>query len=194
MMNIQGVNILFLVVAQSHSGKTNITNRVIEVLNKDQLRITRARSFTTRSPRSDDRPDAYDFWDIQTFQKQKDAGNIIELNEFAGNFYGNTRESIRNALQNTHAINDVTEHAYKTFTEQGYVVRMIFIKAKGVAYTRCIEPARTRDDELRKHIEVPYDLVVENSFEEGGLEKAVKEVADYIRQFPIVKTFDESIM
>lgn len=195
MLSERGTNILFLVVAQSHSGKTNITNKVIELLNKNEHVLSRARSFTTRNSRPDDLPDAYDFWDLNTLEQQQEAGNIIELNKFAGNFYGNTRGSINNALRNTHAINDVTEHAFATFKSHGYTIRAILIMAKGnISLTRDIEPERTKDDELRKLISVPYDLIVENAFEEGGFEKAVAEVAEYIRQFSVTRVFDESLM
>ncbi len=182
-----GKNIIFLVTAPSGAGKTHLVTCAVQELNAEKTIIQRVRSFTTRNKRIGETDDAYDFQSIGWLIAQKEADNIFEMNQLGDNFYGHTKSQLNETLRMTHAINDVSEHAHQTFKDAGYEVRSILIVPKDTVLARDIEPARARDDDARREIHVPYDLIVENHFRIGGAEQAVKTLVEYIRQFTLIE-------
>ena len=86
---------LFIISAPSGAGKTSIVKALMEYTNA----LTTSISFTTRPPRTgeEDGKD-YFFVNKQTFDDMQKAGDFLEYAEVFGNFYGTSKKSLIDAL------------------------------------------------------------------------------------------------
>lgn len=86
-------NKVYCLVAPSGSGKTAIANELV----KDP-RFAIARSTTTRSRRSGEPENAYNFVSRDEFEALYKEGHFIETTIYAGNRYGTTKDEIQKIL------------------------------------------------------------------------------------------------
>lgn len=81
--------LIFLLVAPSGSGKTSIITRILEEFGD----IKRFVTFTSRPPRQGERNGVdYFFVSPEQFSKLREAGELIESQEFYGQLYGSSRD------------------------------------------------------------------------------------------------------
>lgn len=81
-------NYIFIISGPSGAGKTTTCNLVIE---DKSLKLFKNITYTTRNMRTGER-DGYDYHFVskEEFKKMIDGKLILEMNEFAGNFYGSS--------------------------------------------------------------------------------------------------------
>lgn len=86
---------LFVISAPSGAGKTS----VIRTLLQTDINVTLSVSYTTRSPRRDEKNGHdYFFVDRSTFKTMQEQGEFLESAEVYGNFYGTSRKWIEETL------------------------------------------------------------------------------------------------
>lgn len=86
---------LIVIVAPSGSGKSTLIKR----LKKELPMIEESVSYTTRPMRKGEVDGvSYNFVDVETFKKMRDAGDFIEWAEVHGNFYGSSKSFVESKL------------------------------------------------------------------------------------------------
>lgn len=86
---------LFVISAPSGAGKTSIVKALMEYTNA----LTTSVSYTTRPQRTGEEDgEDYFFIDKQTFDSMREAGDFLEYAEVFGNFYGTSKKSLEEAL------------------------------------------------------------------------------------------------
>ena len=86
---------LIVIVAPSGSGKSTLIKR----LKKEFPMIEESVSYTTRSIRTGEIDgESYNFTDVETFLKMREAGDFIEWAEVHGNYYGTSKSFVESKL------------------------------------------------------------------------------------------------
>lgn len=80
----------------SASGKTAIVN---QLLDEDES-FCRVKTTTTRLPRENENPDAYDFVTFEEFTAKKQNGTFFETSVYAGEHYGTPLSTINDIIDN----------------------------------------------------------------------------------------------
>ena len=95
------MSIVFIISAPSGSGKSTLVERLMEEdRRRDERRLQFSVSATTRPPRDGERNgEHYHFLSRQEFERLRDDGDLLEWAEVFGNYYGTTREVLRQAEQ-----------------------------------------------------------------------------------------------
>jgi guanylate kinase len=110
-------NYLFVVSGPSGVGKTTTCNLIIE---DKSLNLVKNITYTTRQIRSGEKDgEDYHFVSREKFQDMINQGKMLEYNEFAGNFYGTSRDSI-DLLRQEHNVLSIVEVNGKNNIEKYY--------------------------------------------------------------------------
>jgi len=92
---------LFVIAAPSGAGKTTLVNAL--VTRNPELRFSI--SYTTRKKRSNEADGVdYRFVDEQEFFRLRDSGELLEYAEVFDNYYGTSRQQVRDHLNNGHSV------------------------------------------------------------------------------------------
>lgn len=87
---------LFVVSGPSGAGKSSLCMALL----KDCLKLKLSISCTTRSPRPGEKDGReYHFLDVESFEKQRDAGAFLEWANVHGHFYGTRQSDVLAVLQ-----------------------------------------------------------------------------------------------
>lgn len=87
---------LYIISAPSGAGKTSLVKALLEEVDFVEVSV----SYTTRTKRSGEREGIdYHFIDQETFQKMIDDDQFIEHAEVFGNYYGTSRQRIKEKMQ-----------------------------------------------------------------------------------------------
>lgn len=168
-------------VGPSGAGKTTI---LLELVKRFPEAIGIVTSLTTRPSRGAE-DDLFfrraTHSEILNLQKQ---GKLFQVSEYAGNFYANDHQSVDALLSTKSGIMAIVEQGIKNFRQAGYDVITIHIVPEG--YQISSDEKRRVDDRERAK-ELPMaDFRVVNSFEPGGLEKAIEEVIAFLKSRELI--------
>lgn len=169
-------HLVFAIVGPSGSGKTTLINAALETL-PDTLRIIK--TYTTRARRDSEADRQHVFISREEAGHLLRENDLVESDEYAGNFYGTPRSYLDELLRAHHGIKAITESGIIGMRDAGYQVRVIRIEPKHAPGS--IDESRTADDARRKQLASQPDLVIENDFAPGGRERAVAELVAYIK-------------
>lgn len=169
---------IFGLVGQSGSGKTTLIQEVIARF-PDAVGIVK--SLTTRARRSPEDDQFYDFITVDEMRRREAAGKLIQVSEYAGNLYANDRSELDALLSEKFGINALVESGVNNLRHAGYNVTVV--KILPFHNPSLTDKAREIADAQRAQTHLPADIVINNSFEPGGKEKAVQQLTNYIRSF-----------
>lgn len=169
---------IFGLVGPSGSGKTAL---ILEIVNRFPEKIGIVRSLATRMRRNAEDDLFYDFVSVEEVKRRQNDGRLVQVSEYAGNAYANDREEIDSLLKEKFGIAALVEDGVNHFRLAGYNV--IVVKVMPFHNRPTTDANRTQADQQRAGIHMPADLVLNNSFEPGGLEKAADQLAKFIQSF-----------
>lgn len=163
-------------VGPSGAGKTTL---ILEALRQRPEKVGNLLSVTTRQSRgTPEDARTYEFMSRDEFQRLVDEGAFIHWVEHVGNYYGTLRRHADDVLRDKYAVGAFVEQGVLNLRRSGYTVRVI--KIQPVGYRESVDVKRREEDILRAQIDVSPDVVIENSFSEGGRERAISAVLAYI--------------
>jgi guanylate kinase len=92
-------NLIFIISGPSGVGKTTLIKRLLSLPDL-KTTLVKSVSFTTRTPRKDERDKKdYYFLTKEEFILKKRKGELLEWTEYLGHFYGTDRTFIDNLLE-----------------------------------------------------------------------------------------------
>ncbi len=166
---------IYGLVGPSGSGKTTL---ILEILKRFPEKIGVVKSLTTRMKRSAEDDLFYDFVPVDEMRRRETERRLIQISEYAGNLYANDRQEVDALLKEKNGIAALVEEGVNNLRHEGYhvlIIKVIPFHSKPTA-----DAIRAQADEQRALTHLPADLVLNNSFESGGLEKAADQFADFI--------------
>lgn len=156
-------NILFCITGPSGSGKTSIMKNVMD---------NEIGSITSRPLRKGEvEGREYSFFNTEEVFWMIQNDELAEWTEYDGNYYGTTRQELKDRLDNGHAYVVCDNHGFKQFKEQYENTVSIFLYAskencfdnmrdRGDAFEKALNRISTYDDEMKNKGQ--YDYVVKN--------------------------------
>lgn len=165
---------IIALVGHSGSGKTTLMEKVLERLPDDVFRI----KYLTSRPKRDESDDlSYYFLTPEEFERMDVSGELATHTEYSGHHYGTSHANLA-MLEKKFGIQAYTQQSIENIRKAGYEVIAVKIVPDKVDYRG--NEKRKQDDIDRDKIDVGHELILENSFEAGGLDKAVDELAAFI--------------
>ena len=166
---------IFGLVGASGAGKTTL---ILEMLRRMPDKVAVVKSLTTRPRRNDEDDVFYTFITAGDMTQRKTENRLVQMSEYAGNYYANDRKELDTMLKDRCGIAALVEEGVNNFRQAGYNV--IVIKIIPFHHPLSGDLIRKRADEERALMHLPADLVLNNSFEPGGKEKAADKLAAFI--------------
>lgn len=182
---------IIVLTAPSGAGKTTIARRVMEEIPELRFSV----SATTRPRRTHERDGIdYHFIDAESFQRQIEAGEMLEYEEvYPGRFYGTLRSEVEDKAAEGPVLLDIDVHGAKRIKRlYGDDALILFVKPPSEAeLERRLRTRATEDEDTirvrlaRAKNELAFagsercDAVVVND----DLETAVEETLTAIRRF-----------
>jgi len=179
---------IFVISGPAGVGKGTIVKGLME---RPELNLVWAKSYTTRPPRPSDRVEHhYFFVSPDRFKELQEEGEIFESNFYNGAWYGSSKKSIQEALAaSKNVVMEVEVNGGKAYREQYSNAVLIFIRAPLTQIERQLTGRRqnTREEILERlataktELELAswYDHVIENL--PGKSEQAIDAVAVIIK-------------
>jgi len=161
-------------VGSSGAGKTTL---MMELLKRMPEKVFPIVTTTTRAWRGPEDDVFCKFVTPEHIQNLKESGKLAQYLEYAGNTYGCEWADIDWAVNNGFGIQAYVEPAIFDLRKAGYEVIPIKIVLDQEFFR---DEKRLVEDKERAKIPLDFALTVENSFAEGGLEKAVNQLVDFI--------------
>jgi guanylate kinase len=175
---------IFGLVGQSGAGKTTLIEEIVRRL-PDRIAIVK--SLTTRPRRGPEDDTFYDFIPVEEMRQRETEGRLAQISEYAGNLYANDRQQLDELLDKKFGINALVEDGVNNLRRAGYSVTVIKVlpvhHISQVDKQYLIPLERREADKRRSQINLPADFILNNSFEPGGKEKAIQQLAKYIHGF-----------
>lgn len=161
-------------VGSSAVGKTTL---MMELLKRMPEKVFPIVTTTTRLWRGPEDDVFCKFVTREHIQNLQESGKLAQYLEYAGNIYGCEWADIDWAVNNGFGIQAYVEPAIFDLRKAGYEVIPIKIVSDQEIFR---DEKRIVEDQERAKISLDYALTVKNSFAEGGLNQAVKQLMDFI--------------
>ena len=161
-------------VGSSGAGKTTL---MMELLKRMPEKVFPIVTTTTRAWRGPEDDVFCKFVTREHIQNLKESGKLAQYLEYAGNTYGCEWVDIDWAVNSGFGIQAYVEPAIFDLRKAEYEVVPIKIVSDQEVFR---DEKRVVEDKERAKISLDYALTVKNSFAEGGLEKAVTELINFI--------------
>ncbi len=168
---------IICLVGPSGSGKSAIMSETMKALG-DKIGVLR--STTTRPRRSAEDDIFYRLISKEEFDAIHAQKGFADRVEYAGNLYGFEFAELDSKLKQQHLLSAVIEEGVTTLINAKYPVKIVKIIPKMQKVYRGID--RLEEDLKRAEFVLDYDLEIQNSFAAGGLEKATKQLVDFIEK------------
>lgn len=168
---------IFGIIGPSGSGKTML---IEEMVSRWPERLGVVKSLVTRARRGPEDDRYYDFVTREEMEKRIQQDRLIQHVEFAGNIYANDREDVNALLTEVFGIMAIVEPSVQKFRDAGY--EMILIKVHPI-HGQQEREGRADADRERAQISLDFTFEVINSFEPGGKEKAIEELAEFLKKY-----------
>lgn len=172
--------IIFGLIGPSQSGKSMFITEVVKQLGTNRIRPIK--SFTTRRKRNQDEDWIYDFITQEEFKERMEDGDVIQCVKYAGHIYGNSHDSVKSVLKDSHGIIALIEESVFNFRNAGYIVKPIKIipMYQDVSH---VSDLRKDEDARRSQTEIDFAFKIRNSFKKGGRVRAIAKLVDFIKKF-----------
>jgi guanylate kinase len=161
-------------VGPSGSGKSTL---IKEMMSRFGEKLGIVKSLTTRPKRDEDDRLFYHFVSENELYKREEEGRLVQISEYAGNYYAHDSEEILELLQKKIGICALVEQGVKNLEEAGFNVITVKVIPKD---NPLADPARQKADEERTKIEMDFDFEIVNDFAPGGLQTGVDELAGIV--------------
>lgn len=180
---------IFVISGPAGVGKGTIVKGLIE---RPELKLVWAKSYTTRPPRPSDRVEHhYFFVSPDKFKELQQDGEIFESNFYNGAWYGSSKQSIQEALAaSKNVVMEVEVNGGKAYRDEYPNAVLIFIKAPLEQIERQLTGRRqnTREEILERlataktELEAAswYDHVIENPPGKPG--QAIEQIVEIIKR------------
>lgn len=183
------MNKIFIISGPSGIGKGTIEKMLLE---KSDLDLVWAKSYTTRLQRESDKTENhYFFVDEQKFKELEVTGEILESNFYNNNWYGTSLSDLNNTLDSgKNALKEIEVNGGKFYKKKLPDSVLIFIKSdlENIKNRLTLRGQNTKQ-EIEDRLKITkdeieqakiYDYIIENP--EGHPELAAQEIADIIRK------------
>lgn len=181
---------LVVISSPSGGGKDAIIRRLLKIFPNSARLVTT----TTRSARAEDKEGTtYHFTDKTTFENKIKTGEILEHNQYSGNYYGIEKKRLEEALQK-HSIvfTNVDIHGRRTLATKGWKNLSIFVMPESleqlkrrILHRGNVLPADLENRLLYANTEMAsakeYDYTVVNH--QDHLNDTVKNIAEIIKKW-----------
>ena len=168
------MNTLFLFVGHSGSGKSELIKQMVRYF-PDTFKPVK--TFTTRPKRDEEDDLFYHFVTKEYIDVMEEEGVLVEKIAYAGNIYATSKIQIEETLKTHNGLMAVTEHAITQLKRSGFPIYSISVWP--LAKPEDIRSSERKEEDKRR-MSVPFkpNFIIINSFEEGGLDEAVRELAE----------------
>jgi guanylate kinase len=163
-------------IGPSGSGKSSLMAEVMKRLPQQTGVLV---SITTRERRGPEDDVYYQFLSREEYLRLRDSNELATDTEYANNLYGYKKDFITEGLKRKHLFCAVVESVAQQLLDQKYPTKLIRLNPINQKVFR--GETRLAADQARSKIKIPVDKEIANSFEPGGFEKAVEELAQYIQ-------------
>ncbi|MDD2785679.1 MAG: ATP-binding cassette domain-containing protein [Patescibacteria group bacterium] len=176
---------ILTLVGPSGSGKSTLIKALIAKY-PDRVEITR--SLTTRPKRNEEDDLFYTFTTPEDIKRRQAEGKLTHYAEYAGNLYATDREELTKILNHKIAIAALVEDGVRSLRKAGFEVVVIKIRPQTTdnrrqeLEVRGDEERRRKADRERAQTDLEADYEIVNSFETGGLERAIGELEEIIEE------------
>lgn len=167
------MSIVFIISAPSGSGKSTLVDWLMsEDIKRDERRLQFSVSATTRQPRDGEvNGEHYQFMTREQFEKLRDEGDLLEWAEVFGNYYGTTREVLRQAeMAGRDLILDIDVQGARQLREKLQQAVTIFV----------LPPSREELEKRLRNRSSDSDEVIERRLSEAATEVLDYEKYDYV--------------
>jgi guanylate kinase len=170
------MNRIFGFVGPTGAGKSTLLMELVRNL-PDRLGIIK--SLATRERRGPEDDAFYRFISREDLESKRANGTLLQVSEYAGNFYANDKPDVDHLLETKHGLMAIVEDGVKNFRDAGYNVTVIRIIPKG--NPQSTDESRAKADAERAALHLPADFELVNDFAPGGKEIALRELLTFIR-------------
>ena len=162
-------------VGPSNAGKTTL---IMEMLKRFPDKLAPLKSLTTR-PKLEEQDDLFfEFVSEAEIKKREEEGGLVQVSEYAGNYYANNTEQTLETLKDKVGIAALVEDGVRNFERSGFNVITVKILPEGGRISD--DEIRREADEARARNAIEADFEIVNSFSPGGLELAIEDLTGVI--------------
>ena len=169
---------IFGLVGASGAGKTTL---ILDMLKRMPDKLGVITSLTTRARRNEEDDLFYTFVTAGDMMQRKAEGRLVQMSEYAGNYYANDRKVMDALLAEKFGIAALVEEGINNLRHAGY--HIVVIKIIPFHHPVSDDLVRKRADEERALTHLPADFILNNSFEPGGKEKAADRLAAFMSTY-----------